>query len=88
MSIAILGVDLGKNFCSVVGVDAAGAVVVLRTIRRQTLIDYVEASGVCGRNGSMLRRASSGTPVYGARPPDPVDVARIRSPIYQSAEER
>jgi transposase len=41
MSIVILGVDLGKTSCSVVGVDAAGAVVVRRSMRRQTLIDYV-----------------------------------------------
>jgi transposase len=41
MSIVILGVDLGKNSCSVVGVNAAGAVVVRRPMRRQTLIDYV-----------------------------------------------
>ncbi len=41
MSIVILGIDLGKNVCSVVGVDAAGAVVVRRSMRRPTLIDYV-----------------------------------------------
>jgi transposase len=41
MSIVILGVDLGKNSCSVVGVDAAGAVITRRSMRRQTLIDYV-----------------------------------------------
>lgn len=41
MSIVILGVDLGKNSCSIVGVDEAGGVVVRRTMRRQTLIDYV-----------------------------------------------
>ena len=29
MSIVILGVDLGKNSCSVIGVDAAGAVVMV-----------------------------------------------------------
>ena len=34
MSIVILGVDLGKNACSVVRVDAAGAVVVCRSTRR------------------------------------------------------
>ncbi|EYR84074.1 hypothetical protein SHLA_41c000270 [Shinella sp. DD12] len=28
MSIAILGIDLGKNACSIVGVDAVGAVIV------------------------------------------------------------
>ena len=38
MSIVILGVDLGKNSCSVVGVNAAGVVVVRRTMRRQTLL--------------------------------------------------
>ena len=41
MSIVILGVDLGKNACSIVGVDAAGAIVTRRSMRRQTLIDYV-----------------------------------------------
>lgn len=47
MSIGILGVDLGKNSCSVVGVNAAGAVVVRRTMRRQTLIDYVTKLPAC-----------------------------------------
>ena len=47
MSIVILGVDLGKNSCSVVGVNAAGAVVVRRTMRRQTLIDYVTKLPAC-----------------------------------------
>lgn len=47
MSIVILGVDLGKNSCSVVGVNAAGAVVVRRPMRRQTLIDYVAKLPAC-----------------------------------------
>jgi transposase len=47
MSIVILGVDLGKNSCSVVGVDAAGKVVVRRSMRRQTLIDYVTKLPAC-----------------------------------------
>ena len=47
MSIVILGVDLGKNACSVVGVDAAGAVVVRRSMRRQSLIDYVAKLPAC-----------------------------------------
>lgn len=41
MSIVIRGVDLAKNACRVVSVDAAGAVVIRRSMRRQTLIDYV-----------------------------------------------
>lgn len=47
MSIAILGIDLGKNSCSIVGVDAAGAVIVRRTMRRQSLIDYVAKLPAC-----------------------------------------
>lgn len=34
----ILGVDLGKNSCSVVGLDAAGQVVLRRRVRRETII--------------------------------------------------
>ena len=47
MSIVILGVDLGKNACSVVGVDAASAVIVRRSMRRQTLIHYVAKLPAC-----------------------------------------
>src|SRR5690606_42125338 len=46
-SIVILGVDLRKNACSVVGVDVAGAVIVRRSMRRQTLIDYVAKLPTC-----------------------------------------
>jgi transposase len=47
MSIVILGVDLGKNACSVVGIDATGAVIVRRSMRRQTLINYVAKLPAC-----------------------------------------
>ncbi len=40
MTISILGADIGKNSCSVVGVDDHGAIIVRRTIRRQTLIEF------------------------------------------------
>ncbi len=36
--VRILGVDLGKNSCSVVGMDAAGQVVLRRRMRRETII--------------------------------------------------
>src|SRR5271157_3039737 len=42
MDIAVLGVDLGKNLCSVVGLDASGAVVMRRKVRRETLIRLAE----------------------------------------------
>ena len=38
MDISVVGVDLGKNVCSVVGLDASGAVVLRRWAKRQTLI--------------------------------------------------
>lgn len=47
MSIVILGVDLGKNVCSVVGIDEGGAVVVRRSMRRQTLIGYLAKLPAC-----------------------------------------
>ncbi|KNY13211.1 transposase [Shinella sp. SUS2] len=47
MQISILGIDIGKNSCSVVGVDERGAVVVRRTMRRQTLIEFVEKLPTC-----------------------------------------
>ncbi|AOG12788.1 transposase family protein (plasmid) [Agrobacterium sp. RAC06] len=47
MQISILGIDIGKNSCSVVGVDDRGAVVVRRTMRRQTLIELVEKLPAC-----------------------------------------
>ncbi len=47
MSIVSLGVDLGKNSCSVVRVDAAGGVVIRRSVRRQTLIHYVTKLPAC-----------------------------------------
>jgi transposase len=36
--VRILGVDLGKNSCSVVGMDAAGRVVLRRRMRRESII--------------------------------------------------
>ena len=36
MEIAVLGIDLGKNSCSVVGLDTAGPVILHRRLRRET----------------------------------------------------
>lgn len=38
MEIAVLGIDLGKNSCSMVGLDDAGAVVLRRRLRREGMI--------------------------------------------------
>jgi len=46
-TISVLGVDLGKNICSVVGLDASGAVVMRRKMRRETLIGLAEKLPAC-----------------------------------------
>ena len=51
MKIAVLGIDLGKNVCSVVGLDASGAVVLRRRVRRDTLIR------IDGKNSPQVRLA-------------------------------
>jgi transposase len=38
MKVSVLGIDLGKNVCSLVGLDASGAVVLRRRVKRETLI--------------------------------------------------
>ena len=41
MKIAVLGIDLGKNVCSLVGLDQNGAVVMRRRARRDLLLELV-----------------------------------------------
>jgi hypothetical protein len=38
MNIAVLGIDLDKNSCSVVGLDASGQVVLRRRMQRKTIV--------------------------------------------------
>jgi len=47
MRIAVLGVDLGKNSCSVVGLDEGGKVVVRRRMRRETVIAFADKLPGC-----------------------------------------
>jgi transposase len=47
MDITVLGVDLSKNVCSVVGLEASGAVVMRRKVRRETLIALAEKLPPC-----------------------------------------
>lgn len=40
MSIVILGIDLGKNSCSLVGLDESGKVILRRRMRRASVIAF------------------------------------------------
>lgn len=47
MKVAVLGIDLGKNSCSIVGLDEVGRVVVRRRMRRETVIAYTSKLPAC-----------------------------------------
>src|SRR6201996_4367845 len=47
MAIVILGIDLGKNICSLVGVDEDGGVVLRRRMRRQTVHTFTAKLPAC-----------------------------------------
>src|SRR5829696_3848013 len=47
MAIVILGIDLGKNSCSVAGLDENGAVVLRRRMHRQTVFGFAAKVPAC-----------------------------------------
>ena len=47
MQIAVLGIDLGKNSCSVVGLDATGRVVLRRRMHRDSVIKLAAGLPSC-----------------------------------------
>jgi transposase len=47
MSIAVLGIDLGKTSCSLVGLDEAGRVILHRRMRREMVISYTAKLPAC-----------------------------------------
>jgi transposase len=47
MQVAVLGIDLGKTSCSLVGLDASGKVVVRRRMRRETVISFASGLAPC-----------------------------------------
>jgi transposase len=47
MDIVIIGIDLGKNSCSLAGMDASGRVVLRRRMRRNSLERFTKGLGRC-----------------------------------------
>lgn len=47
VAIAVLGIDLGKNSCSLAGLDATGAVVMRRRLSREGVIKFVAGLPAC-----------------------------------------
>ena len=77
-TISVLGIDLGKNVCSVVGLDASGAVVLRRRAKRETLLMLAAKLSALHRgDGGPPRRSPSRPRVCRSRPRRAADVARI-----------
>ena len=45
--IAVLGIDLGKNSCSVAGMDASGAVVMRKRLTRDAIVTFAATLPAC-----------------------------------------
>lgn len=78
MKVSVLGIDLGKNVCSVVGLDAAGAVVLRRRVKRETLIGLAAKLPRC----ILAMEACCGAHHLGRLFADQEHDVRLMSPEY------
>ena len=78
MTIVILGIDLGKNSCSVVGLDESGAVVVRRRMRRQTILGFAAKLPSC----IIAMEACCGAHYLGRLLTNQGHTVRLMSPEY------
>src|SRR5690606_32436604 len=78
MTITILGIDLGKTVCSIVGLDAAGAVVLRRRMRRQTVIKFASGLPPC----IVALEACCGAHHLGHALSSPGHTIKLMSPEY------
>jgi transposase len=78
MQIGILGIDLGKNSCSVVGLDVAGRVVLRRRLRRDGVIKLAAGMSGC----VMAMEACCGAHHLGRLLRDHGHQVRLMSPEY------
>src|SRR4051794_974993 len=77
-AIAVLGIDLGKNSCSLAGLDSSGAVVLRRKIRREGVIAFTAALPAC----AIPMEACCGAHFLGRAFAVQGHVVRLMSPEY------
>jgi len=88
MEIAVLGIDLGKNSCSLAGLDEAGAVVKRRRLRPENIPAFTRSMPACVVAMEACCGAPS-RPAFGRSGTNgTLDVAGICAPLCQGAEER
>jgi transposase len=78
MAIAVLGIDLGKNSCSVVGLDEAGRVVLRRRLSRDGVVRLASALPAC----VMAMEACCGAHHLGRVLREQGHAVRLMSPEY------
>ena len=78
MQIAVLGIDLGKNSCSVVGLDGSGRVVLRRRLQREGVVKLATELPGC----VMAMEACCGAHHLGRRLRDQGHQVRLMSPEY------
>jgi len=78
MQIAVLGIDLGKNSCSVAGVDSAGAVIKRRRMRPESIAAFTEKLPAC----IVAMEACCGAHHLGRMLADQGHQVRLMSPEY------
>ena len=76
--IAVLGIDLGKNVCSLVGLDEAGHVVLRRRMKRRGLQAFAERLAPC----VIVMEARCGAHHLGRLFADRGHEVRLMSPEY------
>jgi transposase len=78
MQIAIVGIDLGKNICSLAGLDGSGQVVVRRRVRRENVRKMVSQL----KPGMVAMEACGGAHYLGRLLRDDGFEVRLMSPEY------
>ena len=78
MPIAVLGVDLGKNSCSVAGLDVNGAVVLRRRMTREGLVAFASKLPTC----TVAMEACCGAHFLGRTFASQGHTVRLMSPEY------
>lgn len=62
VSVATVGIDLGKNSCSLAGLDGMGAVVLRRRFTRERLVAFLARQPACvvAKGAWLAARTTSG----------------------------
>ena len=79
MDIHVLGIDLGKNSCSVVGLDPTGRVVLRRRMRRESIVGLAAKLPGC-----VVASASPGAAASRAGPRGAADAPEYVRPYVKA----